>query len=59
MLAQAPPDPRIDYRRVGEAEDTCLEDHSADLMTVAAAIHWSGRRPSGVFGMQASLACST
>lgn len=39
MIAQAPRDPRIDYR-VAEAEDPGLEDHSVDLVTVASAVHW-------------------
>jgi SAM-dependent methyltransferase len=39
MIAQATPDPRITYR-VAEAEDSGLEDHSVDLVTVASAIHW-------------------
>ncbi len=39
MLAQARPDPRIAYR-VAEAEDSGIEAHSVDLVTVAAAIHW-------------------
>jgi ubiquinone/menaquinone biosynthesis C-methylase UbiE len=39
MIAQARPDPRIDYR-VAKAEDSGIEDHSVDLVTVAAAIHW-------------------
>lgn len=39
MIAQAPWDSGITYR-VAEAEDSGLEDHSVDLLTVAAAIHW-------------------
>ena len=39
MLAQAPRDPRIEYR-VSEAEDSGIEAHSVDLVTVASAIHW-------------------
>jgi SAM-dependent methyltransferase len=39
MIAQAPPDPGITYR-VAEAEDSRIEDHSVDLVTVASAIHW-------------------
>ena len=39
MIAQAPHDPRITYR-VAEAEDSGIEDHWVDLVTVAAAIHW-------------------
>ena len=39
MIAQAPHDPRITYR-VAEAEDSGIEDHFVDLVTVAAAIHW-------------------
>jgi SAM-dependent methyltransferase len=39
MIAQAPRDPRITYR-VAEAEDSGIEDHWVDLVTVAAAIHW-------------------
>src|SRR3712207_9015010 len=39
MIAQAPPDPMITYR-VAEAEDSGIEDHLLDLVTVAAAIHW-------------------
>jgi ubiquinone/menaquinone biosynthesis C-methylase UbiE len=39
MIAQAPRDPKIIYR-VAEAEDSGIEDHVVDLVTVAAAIHW-------------------
>jgi SAM-dependent methyltransferase len=39
MIAQAPPDPGITYR-AAEAEDSRIEDHSVDLVTVASAIHW-------------------
>jgi SAM-dependent methyltransferase len=39
MIAQAAPDPKIDYR-VAKAEHSGIEDHSVDLVTVAAAIHW-------------------
>jgi SAM-dependent methyltransferase len=39
MIAQAPRDSRIEYR-VAEAEDSGLEAHSVDLVTVASAIHW-------------------
>ncbi len=39
MIAQAPRDPRIEYRVV-EAEDSGIETHSVDLVTVASAIHW-------------------
>ena len=39
MIAQAPRDPRIDYR-AAEAEDSGLESRSVDLVTVASAIHW-------------------
>src|SRR5918995_6393044 len=39
MIAQATPDPKIDYR-VAEAEDSGIEDRSVRLVTVAAAIHW-------------------
>jgi ubiquinone/menaquinone biosynthesis C-methylase UbiE len=39
MISQAPRDPRIVYR-VAEAEDSGLEDHSVDLVTVPSAIHW-------------------
>jgi SAM-dependent methyltransferase len=39
MIAQATPDPKITYR-VAKAEHSGIEDHSVDLVTVAAAIHW-------------------
>jgi SAM-dependent methyltransferase len=39
MIAQAPRYPRIEYR-VAEAEDSGIEAHSVDLVTVASAIHW-------------------
>lgn len=39
MIAQAPQQPSITYR-VAEAEDSGLQSHSVDLLTVAAAIHW-------------------
>ena len=39
MIAQAPRDPRIEYR-VAEAEDSGIETDSVDLVTVASAIHW-------------------
>jgi SAM-dependent methyltransferase len=39
MIAQAPRDPRIEYR-VAEAEDSGIEAYSVDLVTVASAIHW-------------------
>ena len=39
MLAQAPSNPRIDYR-VAEAEASGIEARSVDLVTVASAIHW-------------------
>lgn len=39
MIAQAPRDPRIEYR-VSEAEDSGIAAHSVDLVTVASAIHW-------------------
>jgi ubiquinone/menaquinone biosynthesis C-methylase UbiE len=39
MIAQAPRDPRITYW-VAEAEDSGIEDHLVDLVTVASAIHW-------------------
>ena len=39
MMAQAPRDTRIEYR-VAEAEDSGIETHSIDLVTVASAIHW-------------------
>ncbi len=39
MIAQAPNDPRIEYR-VSEAEDSGIAAHSVDLVTVASAIHW-------------------
>jgi ubiquinone/menaquinone biosynthesis C-methylase UbiE len=38
MIAQAPRDPRIEYR-VAEAEDSGIESHSVELVTVASAIH--------------------
>ena len=39
MIAQAAPDPKIDYG-VATAEDSGLGGGSVDLVTVAAAIHW-------------------
>jgi SAM-dependent methyltransferase len=39
MLAQAPRNPRIEYR-VAEAEDSGIDARSVDLVTVASAIHW-------------------
>jgi ubiquinone/menaquinone biosynthesis C-methylase UbiE len=39
MIAQAPRDPKIEYR-VAEAEDSGIDAHSVDLVTVASAIHW-------------------
>src|SRR5215217_2893189 len=39
MIAQAPRDPKIEYR-VAEAEGSGIEAHSVDLVTVASAIHW-------------------
>ena len=39
MIAQAPRDSRIEYR-VAEAEDSGIDDHFVDLVTVASAIHW-------------------
>ena len=39
MIAQAPRDPRIEYR-AAEAEDSGIEACSVDLVTVASAIHW-------------------
>jgi ubiquinone/menaquinone biosynthesis C-methylase UbiE len=39
MIAQAPRHPRITYW-VAEAEDSGIEHHLVDLMTVAATIHW-------------------
>jgi len=39
MIAQAPRDPRIEYR-VSEAEDSGIEADFVDLVTVASAIHW-------------------
>jgi SAM-dependent methyltransferase len=39
MLAQAPRNPRIEYR-VAEAEDSGIDDRSVDLVAVASAIHW-------------------
>jgi ubiquinone/menaquinone biosynthesis C-methylase UbiE len=39
MIAQATPDPKITYS-VAKAEHSGIEDHSVDLVTVAAAIHW-------------------
>jgi SAM-dependent methyltransferase len=39
QLRQAPPHPRITYR-VALAEDSGLEGHSLDLVTVAQAVHW-------------------
>jgi SAM-dependent methyltransferase len=39
MIAQAPREPKIEYR-VAEAENSGIEAHSVDLVTVASAIHW-------------------
>jgi SAM-dependent methyltransferase len=39
QIAQAPPRPRVSYR-VASAEESGLEDSSADLVTVASGIHW-------------------
>jgi SAM-dependent methyltransferase len=39
MLAQAPAHPRVEYR-VAPAPDSGLEGSSADLVTVAQALHW-------------------
>lgn len=39
QLAQAPEIPNINYR-VATAEDSGLDDHSIDLITVAQALHW-------------------
>lgn len=39
MIAQAPRESRIEYR-VAEAEDSGIETHSVDMVTVASAIHW-------------------
>jgi SAM-dependent methyltransferase len=39
MIAQAPLHPKITYR-VAEAEDSGLDAHAVDLVTIAAAIHW-------------------
>src|ERR671921_2960398 len=39
MIAQAPRDPRIEYR-VAEAEDSEIDARSVDLVAVASAIHW-------------------
>jgi SAM-dependent methyltransferase len=39
MIAQAPRDPRIEYW-VAEAENSGIETHSVDLVTVASAIYW-------------------
>jgi ubiquinone/menaquinone biosynthesis C-methylase UbiE len=39
MIAQASRDPRIEYR-LAEAEDSGIEAHAVDLVTVASAIHW-------------------
>ena len=39
MIAQAPHDPRIEYR-VAEAENSGVDARSVDLVTVASAIHW-------------------
>ena len=39
MISQAPRHLRIEYR-VAEAEDSGIEAHSVDLVTVASAIHW-------------------
>ncbi len=39
MIAQAPRDPKIEYR-VAEAEDSGIATDSVDLVTVASAIHW-------------------
>lgn len=39
QIELAPPQPRIEYR-VAPAEASGLPDHSADLVTVAQALHW-------------------
>ena len=39
MIAQAPRDPKIEYR-VAEAKDSGIATDSVDLVTVASAIHW-------------------
>ena len=39
QIAEAPPHPRVTYR-VAPAEASGLPDHSADLVTVAQAVHW-------------------
>jgi len=39
MLAQAPPHPQIEYRPAA-AQESGLETESADLVTVAQALHW-------------------
>lgn len=39
QLAQAQPQPRIDYR-IAPAASSGLRDHSCDLVTVAQALHW-------------------
>jgi ubiquinone/menaquinone biosynthesis C-methylase UbiE len=42
QLAQATPHPRIEYR-AALAESSGLPDHSADVVTVAQALHWFDR----------------
>jgi SAM-dependent methyltransferase len=42
QIAQAPPDERIDYR-VAPADASGLPDESADVVTVAQALHWFDR----------------
>jgi SAM-dependent methyltransferase len=44
MLAQAPPHPRVEYR-VAPAETSGLSFASADLVTVAQALHWFDIEP--------------
>lgn len=39
QIAEAHPHPRVQYRSV-PAEDSGLAEHSADLITVAQAVHW-------------------
>jgi SAM-dependent methyltransferase len=44
MLERAPRHPRVEYR-VSRAEDSGLADSSADLVTVAQALHWLDIEP--------------
>ena len=39
QLKEANHHPRVEYRQ-GTAESIALDDHTADLVTVAQALHW-------------------